>query len=102
MLFNVHSIRSIKIAKWCNSFAMINKPNNPMSFCLDPIRLNQVVIIPIHKNPKINDILPKLRNPCYMTIIDAWLGYHHLNPDKKSPYLTTFACQFDRYIFFGL
>ena len=33
----------------------------------------------------------------YMSIIDASLGYHNLKLDKKSSYLTTFACPFGRY-----
>ena len=32
-----------------------------------------------------------------MSIIDASLGYHNLKLDKKSLYLTTFACPFGRY-----
>ena len=32
-----------------------------------------------------------------MSIIDASLGYHNLQLDTKSSYLTTCACQFGRY-----
>ena len=32
-----------------------------------------------------------------MSIIDASSGYHNLKLDKKSLYLTIFACQFGRY-----
>ena len=44
-----------------------------------------------------NDILPKLNNVRYMSIIDASSGYHNLKLDDKSLYLTTFAFQFGRY-----
>ena len=44
----------------------------------------------------LNDILPKLNNFRYMSIIDASSGYHNLKLDDKSLYLTTFACQFGR------
>ena len=45
----------------------------------------------------LNDILPKLNNMQYMSIIDASSGYHNLKLDKQSSYLTTFACPFGKY-----
>ena len=45
----------------------------------------------------LNDILPRLNNVKYMSIIDASLGYYNLKLDKKSLYLTTFACPFGQY-----
>ena len=45
----------------------------------------------------LNDILPKLNNVQYMSIIDASSSYHNLKLDKQSSYLTTFACPFGRY-----
>ena len=57
-------------------------------------RLNQPLKRPVHTGLKINDILPKLTNVCYMAKIDANLGNHNLKPDKKLSYLTKFAYQF--------
>ena len=34
-----------------------------------------------------------------MSIIDANSGYHNLQLDTQSSYLTTFACLFDRYCY---
>ena len=45
----------------------------------------------------LNDILPKLNNVIYMSIIDASSGYHNLKLDKKSSYLASYACPFGRY-----
>ena len=44
--------------------------------------------------PTLNNILPMLSNVQYMSTIDASLGYHNLELDEKSSYLTTFACPF--------
>ena len=44
-----------------------------------------------------NNILLKLNNVQYMSIIDAGSGYHDLKLDKKSTYLTTFTCPFGWY-----
>ena len=68
-----------------------------MWLCLDPAQLNQALIRPIHRGPTLNDILPKLNNVQYMSIIDASLSFHNLRLDKQSSYLTTFACPFGRY-----
>ena len=45
----------------------------------------------------LNDILPKLNNAKYLSLIDASSGEHNLKLDEKSSYFTTFPCQFGRY-----
>ena len=86
-----------KMAEWCNSFVLVPKANDKVRLCLDPVRLNQALIRPVHRGPTLNDILPKLNNVKYMSIIDASPWYHNLKLDEKSSYLTTFACPFGRY-----
>ena len=88
-----------EMAEWCNSFVLVPKTNGKVRFCLDPARLNQALIRPVHRGPMLNDILPKLNNVKYMSIIDASSGYHNLKLDKKSWYLTTFACPFGKYMY---
>ena len=84
------------MAEWSNSFILVPKPSGRLRLCLDPARLNQVLIRPVHRGPTLNDIFPKLNNVKYLSLIDASSGYHNLKLDKRSSYLTTFACQFDR------
>ena len=84
-------------AEWCNSFVLVPKVNSKVRLCLDPARLNQALIRPIHRGPTLNNILPGLNNVKYMTIIDASLGYHNLQVDTKLSYLTTFTCLSGRY-----
>ena len=64
---------------------------------MDPARLNQAFIRQVHQGPTLNDILPKLNNVQYMSIIGRSSGYHNLKLDKHSSYLTTFSCPFRRY-----
>ena len=66
-----------KTAEWCNSFMLVPKANDKVRLCLDPVRLNQALIRPVHRGPTLNDILPKLNNAKYMSIIDASSGYHY-------------------------
>ena len=86
-----------EMAKWCNSFVVVPKVNGKVWLCLDLARLNQALIRLIHRGPTLNDILLKLNNVQYMSIIDASSRYHNLKLDKQSPYLTMFACPFGRY-----
>ena len=83
--------------EWCNSFVLVPKANCKVRLCMDPARLNQALIRPVHWGPTLNDILPKLNNVQYMSIINASSGYHNLKLDKPSSYLTTFSCPFGRY-----
>ena len=86
-----------KTAEWCNSFVLVSKAYGKVRLCLDPARLNQALIKPVHRGPTLNDILPRLNNVKYMLIIDASSVYHNLKLDEKLLYLTTFTCPFGRY-----
>ena len=55
-----------ELVEWCNSFVLVPKGNGKVRLCLDPARLNQVLIRPIHRGPTLNDILPKLNGVKYM------------------------------------
>ena len=81
-----------KTSEWCNSFVLVSKANGKVRLCLDPAWLNQALMRPIHRGPTLNDILPKLNNVRYMSIIDASSGCHNLKLDEKSSYLTMVAC----------
>ena len=66
-----------KTVEWCNSFVLVLKVNGEVRLCLDLARLNQALIRPIHRGPTLNDILLKLNNVQYMSIIDVSSGYHN-------------------------
>ena len=86
-----------EMAEWCNSIVVVPKAIGMVWLCLDPVQLKQALIRLIHRDPTLNDILLKLNNVQYVSIINASLGYHNLKLDKQSSYLTTFACPFGRY-----
>ena len=37
--------------EWCNGFALVPKPNDKASLCLDPLRLSQALIQPDNRGP---------------------------------------------------
>ena len=65
---------------------------------LGPSKAKPGAIWPLHRAPTLNDVLPKLANVYYITIIDSSSGYHKLKLDKN-PNSTTFECQFSKYRF---
>ena len=73
------------------------RSNGKVRLCLDPARLNQAGTSPVHRGPTPNDILLKLNNAQYLSLIDVSSGNHYLKLNEKLSYLTTFAYQFVRY-----
>ena len=69
--------------EWCNSFVLVPKANGEVRLCLDLVQLYQALIRPVHRGPVLNDILPKLNNVQYLSIIDASLGYLNLKLDEN-------------------
>ena len=86
-----------EMAELCNSFVLVPKANGKVRLYLDPAQLNQMLIRWIHQGLTLNNILTRLNNVQYMSIINMSSGYHNLRLDKQSTYLTTFACPFGRY-----
>ena len=72
-----------KTTEWCNSFVLVPKANGKVRLCLYPVRLNQALIRPVHRGPILNDILPRLNNENFMSIIDASSGYDNLKLDEN-------------------
>ena len=79
-------------AEWCNSCVLVPKSNGKVGLCLDQVRINQELNRPVQRGPMLNDILPRLNNVKYMSIINASLVYLNLKMDKKLSYLTMFTC----------
>ena len=86
----------------CNSFILVPKVNGKVRLCLDPPRLNKVLIRPVPRGPTLNNILQRLEGMKCLLLMDASLGYYNLKLDEKILYLTTFWCPFFRYWYIWL
>ena len=64
-------------AEWCNTFVVVLKMNEQVRLYLDPVRPNQVLIIPVHRRAILNDIFPKLTNVGYLSLIVTSSRYHN-------------------------
>ena len=45
-----------KASLWCNNSVLVPKPNDEVRMWLDPARVHQVLIWPIHRGPTTNDM----------------------------------------------
>ena len=61
-------------SEWCNSFVLVPQVNGKVRLCLEPAQLNQVLLRLIHRGCNLNDMLPKLNNDSYLSLIDARSG----------------------------
>ena len=60
--------------------ALLSCPNPMKGLTLfGAINVKQALIRPVHMSLTIKDVLPKLGNVKYLTLIDANYGYHNLN-----------------------
>jgi len=60
---------------WVSSMVVIKKTDNTIRICLDPTDLNKVIKRPIYPLPTIEQVLPKLKNAKYFSLLDAKNGY---------------------------
>ena len=68
---------------------LMSKPNYQICQGLDSMGLKPVLIRPAQRGLTINDMLPKLKPACNMTLIDMSSGYHDLELEKNLSYPTT-------------
>ena len=66
-----------------SSFALVSNTNGKARLCLDLARLNKALIRPVHRDPTLNAILPRLAGVKYLTLINASLGHHNLKSDTS-------------------
>ena len=81
---------------------MVPKANGKVRLCFYLVCLNKALIRPIHKDPRLNDILPRLTVVTYLMLIDANSRNYNLKINEKSSYLTIFSCPFGKYWYIRL
>ena len=89
-------------SEWCILLICVNKLNVEVRLCNDPSKLNNQIIWPVYNSWWLEDILPKLTNAKYFSILDVKSGYWSLELDENSSYLTTFCYMYGWIYFFRL
>ncbi len=75
------------------------KHNGRQRLCLDPNDLNTAIPREHHATPTLEEILSKLHEAKFFSIVDAKCCYWSVVLDEESSYLTTFNSPFGRYRF---
>ncbi|XP_018495621.1 uncharacterized protein K02A2.6-like [Galendromus occidentalis] len=92
--------------QWVNRLSLQVKKNGDLRICLDPRKLNEVLIREVFHTPAFDEILPNLSKVKLFSKFDLSDGFWHCKMDKESSQLTTFQTPFGRFRFlrmpFGL
>ena len=75
---------------WVNSLVCVTKSNGTLRLCLDPKDLNRAIKRPHHRTPTLDEVLPRLSDAKYFSIVDARSGYWNIQLDHESSLYTTF------------
>ena len=78
------------IIGWQSMYESVEGCNNCLScksicavqLCLDPARLNKVLIASVHRGPTLNDLLLRLTGVKCLVVINVNSGYHNLKLDN--------------------
>ena len=70
-------------SEWYHSFELVSKSNGKVQLCLDPARLNKVLIRPVQRGLMLRNILSRLTDIKHPTLRDAGSGYHDQKPDEN-------------------
>ena len=75
--------------EWLNSFVIVKKPNGS-----DLTDLNKDIIRPVCNSQTIDDIVHKLKDAKFFTILDTSKGFFHVPLDQESKLLTAMLTPF--------
>ena len=92
--------------EWVNSMVTIIKPNGQLHICIDPCDLNRAVKQEYYPMQTIEEVVTRMPNAKYFSVLDASLGFWQVSLDAESTNICTFNTPFGRYKFkrlpFGL
>ena len=81
---------------WISSMVVVKKPGK-LRICICPKDLNKALRRNHYPLPTIEEILPGLAKAKVFSVLDAKDGFHQVELDEESSYLTTFWTPFGRY-----
>eukprot|EP00102_Acyrthosiphon_pisum_P018369 XP_008190098.1 PREDICTED: uncharacterized protein K02A2.6-like [Acyrthosiphon pisum] len=76
---------------WTNHVVVIEKPNKTLRICLDPQHLNKNIKDEQFPIPTLNEIVPKLKNKKFFTVLDLKDGFWQIGLTESSSNLCSFA-----------
>ena len=83
--------------EWVSQIVVAVKKSGELRVCIDPRPLNTVLKRERYQIPVIDDLLPDLTDARVLTKVDLASAFWHLELDRESSMLTTFATPYGRY-----
>ena len=83
--------------EWVSEIVVAVKKSGELRVCIDPRPLNTVLKRERYQIPVIDDLLPDLTDARVFTKVDLGSAFWHLELDRESSMLTTFATPYGRY-----
>ena len=83
--------------EWVSQIVVAVKKSGELRVCIDPRPLNTVLKRERYQIPVIDDLLPDLTDARVFTKVDLASAFWHLELDRESSMLTTFATPYGRY-----
>ena len=84
---------------WVNSLVIVPKKDGTLRLCLDPKDLNCAIKREHYPMQTVEDIMTRMPNAKFMTVLDANHGFWQIQLDEESSKLCTFNTCFGRYRF---
>ena len=76
---------------WVSPLVTCTKPNGDLRICVDMRHPNEAIIRERHPMPTVDDIIHDLNGAQYFSKLDLCKGYHQLELEAESRYITTFS-----------
>ena len=88
-----------KPTDWVNSLVIVEKKDGSLRLCLDPKDLNKVIKREHFQIPTFEDVVSRLGEKKYFTVLDQKDSYWQVPLSEESSYMCTFNTPFGRYRF---
>ncbi|CAM5155407.1 unnamed protein product, partial [Natator depressus] len=93
-------------SEWRSPVVLVPKPDGSRWFCIDFRRVNAISKFDAYPMPRVDELLDRLGEACYITTLDLTKGYWQIPLDPRSKEKTAFATPSGLYHFtrmpFGL
>ncbi|CAM4447975.1 unnamed protein product [Lepidochelys kempii] len=77
--------------EWRSPVVLVPKPDGSRRFCIDFRRVNAISKFDAYPMPCVDELLDRLGEPCYITMLDLTKGYWQIPLDPRSKEKTAFA-----------
>lgn len=85
--------------EWVQGIVVVSKRDGSLRLCLDPADLNKCILDDSFLIPTLDELTTRLKGMKHFSVLDLKDGFWHVQLDKPSQKLCTFATPFGNYKF---